>query len=187
MAGASEPPFLGVAIGHNERIAWGLTIVGTDQQDVYVEELNPANHERGEVERQMGVDSRRPRGDSGQGSGARKPFEMKFTPPRTDLPRGRARHRAYVLRSALHEPGTAPYLAGLRLSQAARLPRRSSRLPHYWNAPSENLICGDVDGNISWRASALTPARKGWSGRLPVPGTGDLRVAGVPEAICRRS
>ena len=32
-----------MAIGHNERIGWGLTIVGTDQHDVYVEELNPAN------------------------------------------------------------------------------------------------------------------------------------------------
>jgi penicillin amidase len=39
--GASEPPFLGVAIGHNERVAWGLTIVGTDQHDVYVEEPTP--------------------------------------------------------------------------------------------------------------------------------------------------
>ena len=43
VVGASEPPFLGVAIGHNDRIAWGLTIVGTDQQDVYVEEVNPSN------------------------------------------------------------------------------------------------------------------------------------------------
>jgi penicillin amidase len=43
VAGSTEPPFLGVAIGHNERIGWGLTIVGTDQHDVYVEELNPAN------------------------------------------------------------------------------------------------------------------------------------------------
>ena len=43
MIGASEPPFLGVALGHNDRIAWGLTIVGTDQHDVYVEEVNPAN------------------------------------------------------------------------------------------------------------------------------------------------
>ena len=44
VAGSSEPPFLGIAIGHNEKIGWGLTIVGTDQHDVYVEELNPANH-----------------------------------------------------------------------------------------------------------------------------------------------
>jgi penicillin amidase len=31
MIGATEPPLPGVAIGHNGRIAWGLTIVGTDQ------------------------------------------------------------------------------------------------------------------------------------------------------------
>ena len=46
VVGAGEPPFVGVAIGHNERVAWGLTIVGTDQQDVYVEELNPADHDQ---------------------------------------------------------------------------------------------------------------------------------------------
>jgi penicillin amidase len=34
------------------------------------------------------------------------------------------------------------------------------------------LICGDVDGHIGFQASALTPNRKGWLGRLPVPGTG---------------
>src|SRR5262249_30332478 len=30
----------------------------------------------------------------------------------------------------------------------------------------------DVDGAIAWRPAALTPARIGWAGRLPVPGTG---------------
>jgi penicillin G amidase len=32
-----------VAIGHNGRVGWGLTIVGTDQADVFVERLNPEN------------------------------------------------------------------------------------------------------------------------------------------------
>ena len=32
-----------MAIGHNERVAWGFTIVGTDQADLYVEETNPAD------------------------------------------------------------------------------------------------------------------------------------------------
>jgi penicillin amidase len=41
--GATEPGIPGVAIGHNGRIGWGLTIVGTDQSDVYIEELNPEN------------------------------------------------------------------------------------------------------------------------------------------------
>ena len=41
--GSTEPVLPGVAIGHNGRVAWGLTIVGTDQSDVYVEQLNPDN------------------------------------------------------------------------------------------------------------------------------------------------
>ena len=179
VAGASEPPFLGVAIGHNERIAWGLTIVGTDQQDVYVEELNPENH--AQVKWNGGWESiRTVREEIPVKGAAATPFEMKFTRHGPIFHMDERRHRAYVLRSALNEPGTAPYLAGLRLSQAADC-RVFLEAAQYWNAPSENLICGDVEGNISWRASALTPARKGWSGRLPVPGTGELRVAGVPD------
>ena len=41
--GAGEPGLPGVALGHNEHIAWGFTIFGLDQQDLYLEELNPAN------------------------------------------------------------------------------------------------------------------------------------------------
>ena len=41
--GATQPPFVGVSMGHNEKLAWGLTITGTDFQDVFIEDLNPAN------------------------------------------------------------------------------------------------------------------------------------------------
>src|SRR5207302_4145060 len=36
--GAGEPGLPGVALGHNERIAWGITIVGTDQADIFVDD-----------------------------------------------------------------------------------------------------------------------------------------------------
>jgi penicillin amidase len=39
--GGSEPPFVGINAGHNERMAWGFTFAGTDMVDLYVEELNP--------------------------------------------------------------------------------------------------------------------------------------------------
>ncbi len=47
--GAGEPGLPGVALGHNERIAWGITIVGTDQADIFVEELNPRDPEQYKV------------------------------------------------------------------------------------------------------------------------------------------
>ena len=41
--GAGEPGLPGVALGHNQHIAWGFTIFGLDQQDLYLEKLNPAD------------------------------------------------------------------------------------------------------------------------------------------------
>ena len=181
--GASEPPFVGVAVGHNERVAWGLTIVGTDQHDVYVEEVNPANPnevkfgDRWEPLRVV-------REEILVKGAAAQHVELKFSRHGPIFHEDRARHKAYALRSALHEPGTAPYLAGLRLSQT-RDCREFLEAANYWYSPSENLICGDVDGNISWQASALTPSRKGWAGRLPVPGTGKYEWQGFRRDLPR--
>ena len=41
--GGGEPMLPGVSIGHNEYGAWGLTIFGSDSEDLYVYETNPAN------------------------------------------------------------------------------------------------------------------------------------------------
>ena len=43
--GATEPGLPGISIGHNDRLAWGFTILGMDQQDLYVEETDPQNAE----------------------------------------------------------------------------------------------------------------------------------------------
>ena len=183
VTGSSEPPFLGIAVGHNERIAWGLTIVGTDQHDVYVEELNPANEN--EV-RFNGIwePLRVVREEITVKGAAAEKIEVRFSRHGPVFHVDRANNRAYALRSALHEPGTAPYLAGLRLSQVNDC-RSFLDAANYWGSPSENLICGDVEGNISWQASALTPARKGWTGRLPVPGTGKYEWQGFRKDLPR--
>ncbi len=185
--GAGEPPFVGVALGHNERLAWGLTIVGTDQEDVYVEELNPANPNevrwRGAWEPIKVV-----REEIRVKGGAPQSMEFRFTRHGPIFHEDRARGRVYALRSALLEPGTAPYLGGLRLAQA-RDCKEFLAAAMYWKSPSENLICGDVDGNISWQASALTPNRRGatkaWHGRLPVPGTGEYEWNGFRDDLPR--
>jgi penicillin G amidase len=41
--GAGEPGLPGVAAGHNEKIAWGFTIFGLDQQDLYLARLKPTD------------------------------------------------------------------------------------------------------------------------------------------------
>jgi penicillin amidase len=181
--GASEAPFFGVAIGHNDHIAWGLTIVGTDQEDVYVETVNPAN--ANEVRWRDGWEPLRVVKETiaVKGGGARI-VELKFSRHGPIFHEDPKRNLAYALRSALLEPGTAPYLAGLRLSQV-RDCRQFLDAAMYWKAPSENLICGDTAGNISWQASALTPNRRGWVGRLPVSGQGAHEWAGFRRDLPR--
>lgn len=181
--GAGEVPFVGVAIGHSDRLAWGLTIVGTDQEDVYVEELNPANPNQ--VKWRGGWEPLRVVREEIKVKGAAaETVELKFSRHGPIFSEDAARHRAYALRSALLEPGTAPYIGGLRLAQAKNCKEFLSAAM-YWKAPTENLICGDVDGNISWQASALTPNRQGWSGRLPVPGTGAFEWDGFRQDLPR--
>jgi penicillin amidase len=46
VVGAGEPALPGVSVGHNRSGAWGLTIFGIDQEDVYVYRTDPADAAR---------------------------------------------------------------------------------------------------------------------------------------------
>jgi penicillin amidase len=49
VVGYSLPGVPAVIIGHNARIAWGVTNVGPDVQDLFIEKINPANPNQYEV------------------------------------------------------------------------------------------------------------------------------------------
>jgi penicillin amidase len=179
--GAGEPPFVGVALGHNDRVAWGLTIVGTDQEDVYVERVNPAN--ANEVRFKDAWEPLRIVKETIKVKGRGDEIvELKYSRHGPVFFEDQARHLAYAVRRAAAEPGTAPYLGGLRLAQARNC-REFLDAAMYWKAPTENQICGDVEDNIAWRPAALSPARKGWVGRLPVPGTGEYEWQGFRKDL----
>ena len=182
--GGGEPALPGIAIGHNEHIAWGLTIVGTDQTDVFIEQLDPDDPSRvlygGQFE-PLRVEHET---IAIKGAASRDvTFEFSRNGPivHKDIDRG----VAYAIRSFAQEPGTAPYLGSLRVDQVSDCIEFLDAMSA-WKHPSENMICGDVEGNISWRAAALTPKRKGptpWYGRLPVPGTGEYEWDGFRDDL----
>jgi penicillin amidase len=160
----------GVAIGHNGRVAWGLTIVGTDQSDVYVEEVNPENPR--EVKWNGNWEPVEVVTDTIMVKGRDQVVvELEYTRHGPIFHRDEANNLAYALRSTMHEPGSTGYLASLRLNVVNNCTEFLDEMK-YWKAPTENMICGDVDGNIAWQAAAASPKREGWHGRLPVPGTG---------------
>jgi penicillin G amidase len=169
--GAGEPALPGVAAGHNDRVGFGFTVVGIDQQDLYVEEIHPRNSNlykyQGRWER-MRVERER---IAVKGKKRPQVVELKFTVHGPVIHEDRKGRRAVVLRWVGSEPGTAGYLASLSLNRARSWPEFQKALER-WKVPSENLLYADVDGNIGWQVAGLTPVRRGWSGLLPVPGDG---------------
>jgi penicillin G amidase len=168
--GATEPGLPGISIGHNDRLAWGFTILGMDQQDLYVEETDPQNPNRYMADgqwRDMKVERELiwVRGQTDPLS-----VDLKFTRHGPVLHENGTRHRAFALRWVGAEPGGAGYLGSLNVMQAKSWSEFNDALPKAWYIPSHSLVYADVEGNYGYVGVALTPVRKNWDGLLPVPG-----------------
>jgi penicillin amidase len=181
--GSTEPVLPGVAIGHNGRVAWGLTIVGTDQSDVYVETTNP--EDPNQVLWNGAWEALRVVMDTIQVKGSEpEVVELKYSRHGPVFFEDPVNHLAYALRSTMHQPGSTGYLAALRLDVVDDCREFLEELD-FWKAPTENMICGDSLGNIAWQASAASPRRRGWLGRLPVPGSGAYEWDGFRSDLPR--
>ncbi len=183
--GAGEPALPGVSIGHNGVIAFGLTIFGADQEDVYVYETAPGDPDayryRDGWERMRVVEER---------------FEVKGAPDQT-LTLKFTRHGPVVfedpdrrlacsIRSVWSEPGAAAYFASISGMRARGFDefRREMRR---WGTPSVNQVYADATGRIAWLPVGYTPLRPNWDGLLPVPGDGRYEWEGFldPDRLPR--
>ena len=168
--GGGEPMLPGVSIGHNEYGAWGLTIFGTDSEDLYVYDTNPANANqyryKGAWEDMRVIKESIPIKGEAPASA-----DLKFTRHGPVLYEDAAHHKAYALRAAWMDIGGAPYLASLRMDQAKTWDEFRDACS-YSRIPAENMVWADVSGNIGYQAVAVTPIRRNWSGLVPVPGDG---------------
>ena len=165
--GAGEPALPGVAIGHNQHIAWGLTIFPVDQQDLYIEELNPANpleYKRNGKWQAM----RTERSVIQVKDGSPETITLKFTQHGPLLWEAASHNRALALRWVGAEPGTAGYLASLSLDRAQNWNEFLAALER-WKLPPENMVYADTEGNIGEQSAGLTPIRT-WTGLLPIMG-----------------
>ncbi|MBO0722221.1 MAG: penicillin acylase family protein, partial [Blastocatellia bacterium] len=168
--GAGEPALPGVSMGHNQFGAWGLTIFGNDMEDLYVYDTNPSN--TSEYKYQGGWESMTVIKDmipvKGQAPAA---IELKYTRHGPVVWEDAKHHKAYAIRAAWRELGGAPYLASLRMDQAKTWEEFRDAC-EYSRVPAENMVWGDIYGNIGYQAVGITPQRPNWSGLVPVPGDG---------------
>jgi len=174
--GATEPGSPGIEDGHNQRIAWGWTIFGMDQQDLYLEKLDPNNPLRYKTEngwQPMQVEKATFH-VKGQPDVT---VHLKFTRHGPVLWEDVSTHRALALRWIGAEPGTAGYLACLTLDRAQNWQQFESAAQR-WKLPTHNIVYADVEGNIGEHSVGLEPIRKNFTGTMPVPGDGGYEWAG---------
>jgi len=174
-AGATLPGIPTIILGHNARIAWGLTSLEPDVQDLYLEQIDPS--------------------DPGLylHAGSWRRFETRTE---TIHVRGE-RDVVFPVRSSVHGPIVTDVLDGAKTLTSAAVALRWTGLDSddttseafdgintagNWTeflaaasrlrAPSQNLIYADVEGHIGYTASGAIPIRPRADGLLPVPGTG---------------
>ncbi|HUS14162.1 MAG TPA: penicillin acylase family protein [Chloroflexia bacterium] len=170
----------GIVVGHNANIAWGVTNLGPDTQDFFVEKLDPAAHPgqyeyqgtwrpldvvtetipvKGEAAVQLTVQST-VHGplvqDVFDGLGA--PTAMQWTALQGDMA------------SAPDAPQAGRLLpAVIAVDQAADWDAFHAAL-RGWDVPGQNFVYADTKGNIGYQATGRWPIRKAGTGLVPVDG-----------------
>ncbi|UFX46080.1 penicillin acylase family protein [Bradyrhizobium sp. 41S5] len=168
--GAGEPALPGISIGHNDTIAFGLTIFNVDQEDLYVYELNPDNPNQyrygtGWEDMRIVHEKEAVKGE------ADRDLELKFTRHGPVLLVDADKKHAFAVRSIWFEPGTSAYFGSSDYMTAKTWGGFLDAMRR-WGAPSENQVYADTSGNIGWVAAGKTPRRTGFDGLMPVPGDG---------------
>jgi penicillin amidase len=172
--GAGEPGLPGVALGHNRNIAWGFTIFGLDQQDLYLEDLNPSDSSQ--YKTAQGWENVQVRKETfGIRDGPSVQVDLKFTRHGPVL--WEDGKRALALHWVGAEPGTAGYLGSLAVDRAQNWQEFEAAMRR-WKVPSENIAYADRDGNIGEHSVGLAPLRKNWTGLVPVPGASGYEWSG---------
>ena len=174
--GAGEPALPGISLGHNDDIAFGITIFAIDQEDLYVYELSKSNpdayrYQSGWEKMQIVRETIDVKG------GAAREVELRFTRHGPVLSLDAANHRAFAMRTVWNESGLAGYFGSSRLLMAKNW-NDFKVATNAWGAPPLNIVYADTQGNIGWAASGRAPIRKNWDGLLPVPGDGRYEWAG---------
>ncbi|MGH9221267.1 MAG: penicillin acylase family protein [Vicinamibacterales bacterium] len=201
VAGVTIPGLPIVALGHNARIAWGITNTGADVQDLALERVDIARKQafyRGEwvpIEvTQADIPVR--------GRSQPLPFEVWKTrngPIVADVEldfervpmwlspatRPNEERRGYSLRWDVSGDLATAFDAINRATDWASFTAAVAS----FSVPSSNIVYADVDGNIGYVMAGRVPVRVSGDGRIPVDGntaaawTGSIDPAALPRAL----
>jgi penicillin G amidase len=164
VAGVTLPGVPYVIVGHNQRIAWGFTNVGPTVTDAFLENFNG----QGAYQTPQGWQQPEHRAEVIQIKG--KPdvtVDVRITrhgPIITDLLPGETRQVA--LRWTLYDGLRMPFFDVDTAQNWEEFRKAFSQL----DAPGQNVVYADVDGNIGYQTTGRVPIRAAGDGSLPVSG-----------------
>jgi penicillin amidase len=161
-----------IIIGHNARIAWGVTDLPADVQDFYIEKLDdPARPTQYEFEGQW-YDLNVVHEDIAVKGAEPVGLDVLITrhgPILNDVLGDLPGAEPLALRWTILE-GNKLFLAVVDLNLAANWDEFRRALS-YWDAPSQNFVYADMEGNIGYQSPGKIPIRAaGHRGTVPVPG-----------------
>ncbi|MFZ0310651.1 MAG: penicillin acylase family protein [Candidatus Sulfotelmatobacter sp.] len=167
VAGVTLPGMPYVIVGHNQRIAWGFTNVGPTVADAFIETFNG----QGAYQTPQGWQEPDHREEVIHVKG--KPdvtVDVKITrhgPVITELIPGESRQIA--LRWTLYDGLHMPFFDVDSAQNWEEFRKAFSQL----DAPGQNVVYADVDGNIGYQTTGHIPIRAAGDGSLPASGADD--------------
>jgi len=194
--GATLPGVPAIVLGRNQRIAWGFTNTGPDVQDLYIEKLEDDGKyltPDGPRTFETHVETIRVRGAEDVRLAVRT---TRHGPVISEVSRsaGEVTPRGHVLAfswTALAVDDRTMQSA-LKLAQAGNW-REFLTAAEDYQAPQQNMVYADVDGNIGFVAAGRVPVRKpenDLKGLAPAPGwlakydwDGTLPFGALPQLL----
>lgn len=169
--GASFPGLPGFAIGHNARIAWGVTNLEADVQDLFIEQLDASGNRYRLGNRWLPLTRIAERIKVKGADDTVLTVRLTRHGPLISDATGTAgsQERPLALRWSALDDEDRTIEAFLELATAQNWQAFTRALSLY-NAPAQNFIYADRDGHIGYHAAGAIPVRAEGDGSVPVPG-----------------
>ncbi|MTH54804.1 penicillin acylase family protein [Bacillus mangrovi] len=163
----------GIILGHNEKIAWGVTNTGPDVQDLYIEKRNPDHPEQflynGKWEKAQLIEE--PIKVKGMETIPYKVTETRHGPVISEFSHDKKKDTVLAMKWTALMPSTE-LQAVLQMNRAEDWPSFEKALEDF-HVPTQNFVFAGTDGTIAYKANGKIPIRKKGDGMLPVPGWTD--------------
>ena len=175
VAGVTFPGLPGIVAGHNERVAWGVTNLGPDVQDIYIEKFDKANPTKYQTPaglRDAEVRQEQIKVRKSFGSTQTDTQTVEVTVTRHGpiiLERDGTR---YALKWSLLDPATLQTGGIFHVNRARNWKEFTAALSTY-RGPTQNFVYADVDGHIGYYGAGWIPIRKSGDGSVPYDGATD--------------